>query len=105
MADMDLDRQIAALAAVTTGHDEAVKNLAEGLADLSAKQVAHQMAVGFLARVLRSIDSDHYDERLEGYLAMLRDALFRDDPDADLAGTVMETVERTLRPSEEPDET
>ena len=101
---MDLHQQVAALAAVTTTHDDAVKNLAEGLAELSAKQVAHQMAVGFLARVLRSIDSDHYDERLEGTLAMLRDALFRDDPDAALANTVIETLERTLRPAEEPDE-
>lgn len=102
--DMDLNRQIAALAAVTTNHDEAVKSLSEGLAELSAKQVAHQMAVGFLASVLRSIDSDHYDERLEGYLAMLREALFRDDPDAALANTVIETLERTLRPSEGADE-
>ena len=101
---MDVNQQIAALAAVTTGHDEAVKSLSEGLAELSARQVAHQMAVGFLASVLRSIDSDHYDERLEGYLAMLKDALFRDDPDAVLAKTVMETVQRTLRPAEEPDE-
>lgn len=101
---MDLNRQIAALAAVSTNHDEALKNLSEGLAELSAKQVAQQMAVGFLASVLRSIDSDHYDERLGGYLAMLRDALTRDDPDAVLAKTVMETVERTLRPNEDQDE-
>ena len=101
---MDVNQQIAALAAVTTGHEEAVKSLSEGLADLSAKQVGHQMALGFLARVLRSIDSDHYDERLEGYLAMLRDALFREDPDATLANTVMDTLERTLRPEEDPEE-
>lgn len=101
---MDTERQIAALAAVTTGHDEALKNLSEGLAELSARQVAHQMAVGFLASVLRSIDSDHYDERLGGYLAMLRDALTRDDPDEVLAKTVLETVERTLRPNEDQDE-
>ena len=101
---MDHDRQIAALAAVTSRHDEGIRALSEGLAELSAKQVAHQMAVGFLASVLRSIDSDHYDERLGGYLAMLRDALTRDDPDAALASTVLETVERTLRPEEEPDE-
>jgi len=100
---MELDRQIAALAAVSTQHDEAVRSLSEGLAELGAKQVAHQMAVGFLANVLRSIDSDHYDERLGGFLAMLRDALTRDDPDADLAGTVLETVERTLRPAEDED--
>jgi len=100
---MDLNQQIAALAAVSTHHDEAVKSLSEGLAEVGAKQVAHQMAVGFLASVLRSIDSDHYDERLGGYLAMLRDALTRDDPDAELAGTVLDTVERTLRPAEEED--
>lgn len=101
---MDVNQQISALAAVTTSHDDAVRNLSEGLAELGAKQVAQQMAIGFLASVLRSIDSDHYDERLEGYLAMLRDALLRDDPDADLANTVLETLNRTLRPAEEPDE-
>ena len=101
---MDPDRQIAALAAVTTRHDEGIKSLSEGLAELSAKQVAHQMALGFLASVLRSIDSDHYDERLGGYLAMLRDALTRDDPDAALVSTVLAPVERTLRPEEDPDE-
>ena len=100
---MDLNRQIAAIAAVSTGHDEAIKSLSEGLAELSARGVAHQMALGFLARVLRSIDSDHYDERLGGYLAMLKDALTRDDPDATLAGTVLETLERTLRPAQEED--
>ncbi|GJE27423.1 hypothetical protein [Methylobacterium organophilum] len=97
---MDLERQVAALAAVTTGHDAAIKSLSEALAETSAKQVAHQMAIGFLASVLRSIDSDHYDERLGGYLAMLRDALTRDDPDAALAATVLDTVERSLRPAE-----
>ena len=101
---MELNQQLAALAAVSARHDTAVTNLAEGLAELGAKQVAHQMAVGFLASVLRSIDSDHYDERLEGYLAMLRDVLFRDDPDAALAKTVLETVERSLRPSQTEDE-
>ena len=101
---MDIDRQVAALAAVTTSHDDALKSLSEGLAEVSAKQVAHQMAIGFLASVLRSIDSDHYEERLGGYLAMLRDALLREDPDAGLAGTVLETVERSLRPAVDDDE-
>ncbi len=101
---MDINQQIAALAAVTTGHDDAVKSLSEGLAEVGAKQVAHQMAIGFLASVLRSIDSDHYDERLGGYLTMLRDVLLREDPDAGLAGTVLETVERTLRPSLDQDD-
>lgn len=101
---MDLNQQLAALAAVSARHDSAVTNLAEGLAELGARQVAHQMAMGFLASVLRSIDSDHYDERLEGYLAMLRDVLFRDDPDAALATTVLETIERSLRPAQDPDE-
>lgn len=101
---MDLDKQIAALAAVTSRHDEGLKALSEGLAETSARQVAHQMAIGFLASVLRSIDSDHYDERLGGYLAMLRDALTRDDPDAALADTVLETVQRTLQPAEEADD-
>ena len=100
---MDVDQRIAALAALTSGHDAAVKSLSEGLANLGAKQVAHQMAIGFLASVLRSIDSDHYDERLEGYLAMLRNALFRDDPDAALAQGVMDTLQRTLRPDENAD--
>lgn len=101
---MELNQQLAALAAVSARHDAAVTNLAESVADLGAKQVAHQMAVGFLASVLRSIDSDHYDERLEGYLAMLRDALFRDDPDAALANTVLETLERSLRPAQGADD-
>ncbi len=35
---------------------------------------------------------------------MLRDALFRDDPDAALANTVLETLERSLRPAQEPDD-
>lgn len=100
---MDLKQQIAALAAVSAGHDRSLQDLSEGLADVGAKQVAHQMAIGFLASVLRSIDSTHYDERLEGYLAMLRDALFRDDPDAALAATMLRTLERTLRPEEEAD--
>ncbi|GLS46691.1 hypothetical protein [Methylobacterium brachythecii] len=101
---MDLDKQIAALAAVTSQHDEGLKSLSEGLAEMSARQIAHQMAIGFLANVLRSIDSDHYDERLGGYLAMLKDALTRDDPDAALAGTVLETVQRVLQPQAEQDE-
>lgn len=101
---MDINQQVAALAAVTTGHDEAVKSLSEGLAEVSAKQIAHQMAIGFLASVLRSIDSDHYEERLGGYLAMLRDVLLREDPDAALAGTVLETVERSLRPATDEDD-
>ena len=101
---MDNEQRFAALAAVGASHDAAIKSLSEGLAEMSAKQVAHQMALGFLASVLRSIDSDHYDERLEGYLAMLRDVLFRDDPDAALAKTVLETVERSLRPSQTEDE-
>lgn len=101
---MDINQQIAALAAVTTGHDEAVKSLSEGLAEVSAKQIAHQMAIGFLASVLRSIDSDHYEERLGGYLAMLRDVLQREDPDAALVGTVLETVERALRPATDEDD-
>ena len=100
---MDSTQQIAALAAVTAGHDAGLKSLSDGLAELSARQVAHQMAVGFLASVLRSIDSDHYDERLEGYLAMLREVLFRDDPDAALANTVLATLEKTLRPEEPED--
>jgi hypothetical protein len=101
---MDLDKQIAALAAVSSQHDEGLKSLSEGLAEMSARQIAHQMAIGFLANVLRSIDSDHYDERLGGYLAMLKDALTRDDPDADLAGTVLETVQRVLQPQSEDDD-
>lgn len=101
---MDTEQRIAALAAVSANHDAAVKSLSEGLAEMSAKQVAHQMALGFLASVLRSIDSDHYDERLGGYLAMLQDALFRDDPDSDLAQSVMDTLQRTLRPQESEDE-
>ena len=35
---------------------------------------------------------------------MLRDVLFRDDPDAALAKTVLETIERSLRPSQAEDE-
>ncbi|GJE55975.1 MULTISPECIES: hypothetical protein [Methylobacterium] len=101
---MEPDKQIAALAAVSGRHDEGLKALSEGLSEMSARQVAHQMAIGFLASVLRSIDSDHYDERLGGYLAMLRDALTRDDPDAELAGTVLETVQRVLRPQKEDDD-
>ncbi len=101
---MDVTRQIAALAAVTSGHDETLKSLSEGLTELSAQQVAHRMSVAFLASVLRSIDSDHYDERLETYLAMLKEALLRDDPDAALANTVLATLERTLRPEDEADE-
>ena len=101
---MDINQQVAAIAAVTTGHDEALKSLAEGLAEISAKQVAHQMAIGFLASVLRSIDSDHYEERLGGFLAMLRDTLQREDPDESIVKTVLETVERTLRPAEDPDD-
>ncbi|GEP10297.1 hypothetical protein [Methylobacterium gnaphalii] len=101
---MDLDKQVAALAAVSSRHEEGLATLSEGLAEMSARQVAHQMAIGFLANILRSIDSDHYDERLGGYLAMLRDTLTRDDPDAALAGTVLETVQRVLQPQSEEDE-
>lgn len=101
---MDNDQRIAALDALGARHDAAVASLSEGLAEMSAKQVAHQMALGFLASVLRSIDSDHYDERLGGYLAMLQDALFRDDPDASLAQSVMDTLQQTLRPREPEDE-
>jgi hypothetical protein len=35
---------------------------------------------------------------------MLRDVLFRDDPDAVLATTVLETIERSLRPAQDQDE-
>lgn len=100
---MDNEQRIAALAAVSASHDASVRSLADGLAEMSAKQVAHQMALGFLASVLRSIDSDHYDERLAGYLAMLQDALFRDDPDAALSQSIMDTLQRTLRPQESED--
>ena len=62
------------------------------------------MAVRFVAGILRGIDSDHYRHQLGGFLAMLEDALTRDDPDSDLARRVLDTVKATLEPEEDEDD-
>ncbi|ACA18046.1 conserved hypothetical protein [Methylobacterium sp. 4-46] len=93
---MTADDKINGLTVLSASHGEMIARLSEAQADVAAKQVALQMAIGFLARILRGIDSDHYRHELGGYLAMLEDALTRDDPDSDLAKRVLATVRATL---------
>ncbi|ACL55219.1 hypothetical protein [Methylobacterium nodulans] len=97
---MTSDDKINGLTVLSANHGEMIARLSEAQADVAAKQVALQMAIGFLARILRSIDSDHYRHELAGYLGMLEDALTRDDPDSDLARRVLETVRATLETGE-----
>ncbi|WP_407528578.1 hypothetical protein [Methylobacterium oryzisoli] len=98
---MTLDDKINGLTVLSANHGEMIGRLSEAQADVAAKQVGLQMAIGFLARILRGIDSDHYRHELSGYLAMLEDALTRDDPDSDIARRVLGTVKATLEPGDD----
>jgi hypothetical protein len=98
---MTLDDKINGLTVLSANHGEMIGRLSEAQADVAAKQVGLQMAIGFLARILRGIDSDHYRHELQGYLAMLEDALTRDDPDSEIARRVLATVRATLEPADE----
>ncbi|MGY2049906.1 hypothetical protein [Methylobacterium sp. JK268] len=97
---MSAEDKISGLTLLSARHGEMIARLSEAQADVAAKQVGLQMSVAFLARILRGIDSDHYRHELGGYLAMLEDALTRDDPDSDLARRVLDAVRATLESGE-----
>ncbi|BAQ46332.1 hypothetical protein NS228_11690 [Methylobacterium indicum] len=101
---MSQDDKITGLTTLSAHHGEMIARLSEAQSDVAVKQVALQMAVRFVAGILRGIDSDHYRHQLGSYLAMLEDALNREDPDSDLARRVLETVKATLEPEEAEEE-
>ncbi|KMO34742.1 hypothetical protein [Methylobacterium aquaticum] len=101
---MSPDDKINGLTTLSARHGEMIARLSEAQSDVAAKQVALQMAVRFVAGILRGIDSDHYRHQLGGFLAMLDDALTREDPDSDLARRVLDTVKATLEPEEADEE-
>ncbi|GJD49403.1 hypothetical protein OPKNFCMD_2133 [Methylobacterium crusticola] len=98
---MSPDDKINGLTTLSANHGEMIARLSEAQADIAAKQVAMQMAVRFVAGILRTIDSEHYRHQLGGYLGMLEDALTRDDPDSELARRVLDTLKATLETAEE----